>query len=499
MPNIAIARLGHEGNSFASIKATLGDFKNFEWAKGEEAVSFYRGTNTEIGGAVAFFETRPEWQPTYLRCTFATPSGEVTRDTYEELLAELLAGLAEGPPDGSGRWDAVYLGQHGAMQVEGIDHADHDLLIRVREVIGDTPLGASYDLHANITQPQIDLCDIVVGYKCHPHTDMAETAQKCLSLLLKRVAGKIHPVGVVRPMNALLPSINARTTDGPMAEAAAFARGLAEGAGLLDLTIYQGYAYGDRPHAGASVVAYADGDDAAAERAVNATLRELRRIRDRLFIAMPTAPGGMARALGIARQGQGPVAVIDSADYPGAGANADTPGLLRAVLDARPDVPTVMAFFWDPATVAKATEAGIGGEIEVALGGRLTPDFGGPVTARARVTRLTDGRIVNTGPFCNGLAFDYGQTAVLDIEGIQVIVTETCLTVTDPSFFDLHGIDLSRIGILAIKAKNQFRAAFTSVFPTMIDVDVPGPAAYDFASLPFRRVPQTHFPFTRDA
>lgn len=497
MPRIAIGRFGHEGNSFASVKATLGDFKDFEWTKGAETLPFYRDTNTEIGGAIAFMDSHADWQPTYLRCTFATPSGEVTRETYETILAELLEGLAAGPADGAGRWDAVYLGQHGAMQVEGIEHADHDLLTRVRAVIGDTPLGVSYDLHANITQAQIDLCDIVIGYKCHPHTDMADTAQKCLTLLLDRVAGRIRPVGVVRPMHALLPSINARTTDGPMAEAVAFARGLAAGAGLLDLTIYQGYAYGDRAYAGACVVAYADGDRAAAEKAVDATLGELGRIRDRLFIAMPTAEAGMARALGLVRQGSGPVAVIDSADYPGAGANADTPGLLRAVLDAKPDVPTTMAFFWDPDTVARAVAAGVGGIIQAELGARLTHDFGPPIPVEARVTRLTDGRIVNSGPFCHGLAFDYGNTAVLDVAGVAVIVTERCLTVTDPSFFDLHGIDLARPGILAIKAKNQFRAAFTPVFATMIDVDVPGPAAYDIASLPFQRVPKTHFPFTR--
>lgn len=113
------------------------------------------------------------------------------------------------------------------------------------------------------------------------------------------------------------------------------------------------------------------------------------------------------------------------------------------------------------------------------------------------MAKLTDGRIVHTGPFCNGLQFDYGQTAVLDVDGVLVVVTQQCMTVTDPSFFLLHGIDLGRIGLLAVKAKNQFRAAFTPIFTAMIDVDVPGPAAYDFAKLPFTKVPRTHFPFQR--
>src|SRR5690606_21886684 len=123
--------------------------------------------------------------------------------------------------------------------------------------------------------------------------------------------------------------------------------------------------------------------------------------------------------------------------------------------------------------------------IEVSLGARLADDFGPPIEVRAKVVKLTDGRIINTGPFCNGLMFEYGDTAMLEVKGIRIILVSRCLTVTDPAFFALHDVDVPSLGILAVKAKNQFRAAFTSVFNTMIDVDVPGPAAYDFAKLGF--------------
>lgn len=491
MKRIAIARFAHEGNSFASVKTELADFQAGEWATGAAVPQAYHGTNTEIGGAAAFLAERREWQPRYLRAAFATPSGEVTRAAFETILDEIVGGLAAAPND------AVYLAQHGAMQVEGVDHADLEILKRVRAAIGTTPLGVSYDLHANITQELLDLADVSIGYKCHPHTDMAETARKCLGLLFDKISGRIDPVHVVVPMNALIPSINARTTDGPMAEAAAFARGLAAGGGLLDVTLYQGYAYGDRAHAGASAVVVADRDRAAATRAAEAAVAEMHRIRDRLFIAMPDAASGIARGLAEARAGRGPVAVIDAADHPGAGANADTPDLLRALVAAQPDIDCAFVFFWDPGTVAQAIAAGIGGRFEAALGGRLTGDFGPPVRLDVTVERITDGQIVHTGPVYHGLALSYGRTAVLRHGRIRIAVTEICQMVTDPSFFALHGIDLASLGVLAIKAKNQFRAAFAGSFASMIDVDVPGPAAYDFARLPWRRIPKTHFPFAR--
>jgi len=484
MRRIAVARFAHEGNSFASIKASIKDFRDFEWAAGEEVVPFYKRTATEIGGVIDALERYPEWRPTYLRCAFATPSGEMLRDAFEEILGEILEGLA------GTQWDAVFLAQHGAMQVEGIDHADLAILQRVRAVIGDTPLGASYDLHANITPSQLDLLDIAIGYKCHPHTDMAETAAKAVEELIGYATSRRRPVFAYRRLPSFIPSVNARTTDGPMAEAMAYARGVARRPEVIDVSIYQGYAYGDRSHAGGSVLVYADhGQEDVAAATADSVLAETLRIYPRLFVAMPDAREGVAEALRRIDSGNGPVAVIDTADHPGAGANADTPGMLRAVLDQVRGRDVVFAFFWDPETIARAESAGAGATIDVELGARLTSAFGPKIPVRARVERITDGRIVQVGPFQKGLTYDYGRTCMLSVESVRIILTAKCLTVSDPAFFQLHGIDLGAVDLLAVKAKNQFRAAFAHSFASLIDIDEPGPAAYDFSRLPFRNVP----------
>ena len=125
------------------------------------------------------------------------------------------------------------------------------------------------------------------------------------------------------------------------------------------------------------------------------------------------------------------------------------------------------------------------------------PASGRVLTEQSILVR--SGRIVSRGPFMEGMVVEYGPTAVLDVDGVQVIVTSLCKMVADPAFFDLHGIDLATLGLLAIKAKNQFRAAFTGTFTAMIDVDTPGPAMLDFTRLPFRTVPPTRFPFGRNA
>jgi microcystin degradation protein MlrC len=93
-----------------------------------------------------------------------------------------------------------------------------------------------------------------------------------------------------------------------------------------------------------------------------------------------------------------------------------------------------------------------------------------------------------------GLPTDLGPTAVLDIQGIEVIVTSACVSPNDAAYFKLHGIELKDLDLLCVKAKNHFRAAFSESFAKIVDADTPGPAALDLDKLPFGRVPPNHLP-----
>jgi microcystin degradation protein MlrC len=191
--------------------------------------------------------------------------------------------------------------------------------------------------------------------------------------------------------------------------------------------------------------------------------------------------------------------VIDSADHTGAGGIGDTPGLLAALVAARPSVPAAFAFFHDPSLIARARATGQGAMLDVEFGGRLTSLFGPPVRARARVGHLSDGRFSNVGPVYGGLAVDLQGCARLDLVDlpIQVLVTGRCHDTTDPNYYHAGGLDLAAIRLLAVKAKNQFRACFGGRFRHMIDIDSPGPAAYDFSAFPFRHAPRSLYPLSR--
>lgn len=253
MPRLAVARLWHEGNSFSPVPTTLAQFRACEWSTGEAARELYRGTATEIGAALAFAESRPDWEVTFLRCAAAPPGGPILDKDFEVVASEILDGLA------AGRWDAVYLSLHGALVTASRPRPELELLQAVRRQIGDVPFGASFDLHANLGPAVLGLLDVAAGYKTYPHVDMAATATRVLELLALRVAGRIRPIGAIAKAGVLLTSFNMRTTDGPMAELRGLASEWEARPGVLDATVFGGFAYGDSPDAGAAAMVFTDG------------------------------------------------------------------------------------------------------------------------------------------------------------------------------------------------------------------------------------------------
>ncbi|MBO1073789.1 M81 family metallopeptidase [Roseomonas marmotae] len=488
MTRLAIARLWHEGNSFSPVPTEMEDFLASEWVAGKAAREVYGDTETEIGGALDFLSAHPGWEAVFLRQAAAMPSGLMRREVFEQVCAEITGGLKDGG------FDAVYLSLHGALVVEELPLADLELIRRVRQAIGpEAKLAASFDLHANMHPEIASLIDIGTAYRTHPHVDMRSTGRRAVDLLREAVEGRIRPVGRIAKLNAILPSINMRTATGPMAEMEAAARAAEALPGVLDCSIFGGFSYGDTPSAGGSVMVFADADAALAESTAASLLREYEARRDAFFISLPSAAEGLRQALS---GGPLPTAIVDAGDNPYSGGIGDTPELIRAVLDCQPQLPTVVAFYCDPGLVQRAQTAGSGAPLSGHFGARLTRDYGAPVPFSGTVDLLTNGRFRNRGPVLGGMMVELGPTAVIRIGQVRVIVTSRCVSPSDPGFFDLHRVDVTQPGLLCVKAKNHFRAAFSSLLPRMIDVDAPGPAALEIRSFRFRHAPAGIYPLS---
>ena len=240
-----------------------------------------------------------------------------------------------------------------------------------------------------------------------------------------------------------------RTAEGPMAELEAFAAGLeAADPELLDVSTFGGFTYGDTLSAGATAMVWHARDASRAAAVAGRHAAQMKARLERCFIRLPTPAEGISQALA---SGKFPVAVTDPGDNAGSGGIGDTPGLLRALLEADVDVPTVFAYITDPGLVERAQQVGIGGELAGTLGAPLTPIYGAAVPFNGTVLALTEGKYRNTGPMMRGVMSNFGPTAMLSLAGtpggrnVRVIVTTYSRSPHDPGLLALHGVALDDV------------------------------------------------------
>jgi microcystin degradation protein MlrC len=480
---IAVGGFQHETNTFAPQQATLVDFETPDaWpglTRGPGLFDAVAGINLPAAGFVA--EAR-ELRHTLVPLTWcsAQPSGRVTQTAFEQIAGQLCEDLAA-----AGSLDGVYLDLHGAMAAEHVDDADGEVLRRVRAVVGpDVPVVASLDYHANVSPLMVQQASALVGYKTYPHVDMAECgarAARCLHDLL----GRPHPAVAYAPLDFLVPLTSQSTLAQPMQDIAAAAAQL-ERSPLLAVNVAPGFPAADVAECGPSV--YACGWDADAVREAVERLSGAMREREAEFALELYSPADACRLAQATSAVRGrPLVLADTQDNPGAGGNADTTTLLKALVEAR--LGRVLAgVYCDPQAAAAAHAAGVGARLDLALGGRSGPPGETPLAARYEVVALGDGRFVGTGPFYRGGRFDLGPMALLRLDDVWIAVATRKQQAADQAMFRHLNADPADYAVLALKSSVHFRADFGAIARRILVVEAPGPNVADPARLAFTRL-----------
>jgi len=485
---IAIGEVAHETNTFCGGTTSVADFQAWEWCHGEEIIRKHRGVRDYLGGMLAAAERLGiEVAPTF--STFAYPSGTIARDAYEAIRHELLSGI-----EAAGRVDAVCLALHGAGVAEGAEDLEGALLEEVRRLVGNrVPIVVTLDLHANVTEAMVEHADALLGVNFYPHTDACERGEEAVDLARRIVDGEVRPAMRL----AVLPMlVTTTTTDlSPGKDVNATCWEWEARPGVLDCTFFHGFPYTDTPHVAAGVVAIADRDAALARRAAEDVARRVWAMRDQFLPRAPSAAEAIRLALETEDR---PVVINDTSDNPGGGTPGDGTHLLRAMLDAGL-TEACYGFIYDPETVAQAHGAGVGTTIGVRLGGRSDELHGAPIEAEAYVKCLTDGRFVLQTPMGRGARVDYGRMARLVIGGIDVLVSSVRAQTLDAEVFLLHGIDVTRYRVVALKSSQHFRAAFEPIAARIIPADTPGLTTTNLKVFDYRRIRRPVWPLDPDA
>jgi microcystin degradation protein MlrC len=484
MARIAVAGFQHETNTFAPLKATLADFEQADaWpglTAGPELFDAVKGINLPAAGFIDEAASLKHDLVPLLWCS-AQPSAQVTRDAFETIAQRLIGMLA---PERS--LDAVYLDLHGAMVAEHIDDADGEVLARVRATIGpDVLLVASLDFHANVSARMVEHADALVSYRSYPHVDMTDTGARTATLLhdlLKHPArAKSHTA-----LPFLMPLTSQCTLVEPLRSLMSQARSL-ERDPVVSLCLTPGFPAADVPECGPAVFGYARDADALerAARELTGTLLE-REEEFALELVDTESATRLARDADIPR-GR-PLILADTQDNPGAGGNADTTSLLKALIAEH--VEGVLAgVIWDAACAERAHAAGQGATLELALGAHSGFPGESPLVARFTVERLGDGRFIGTGPFYHGGRFELGPMALLRTGTARVVVASRKQQAADAAMFRHVGAEPADARVLVLKSSVHFRADFGDLASRIVIVQAPGPNVADPAQLPFNKLP----------
>jgi len=485
MARIAFGGFQHETNTFAPTKATYDDFvRPGAWpglTRGAALFEAIAGINIPVAGYVeAAQQQGHELLP--LAWTNATPSAHVTEGAYERIAAMILEDLAALKD-----LDGLFLDLHGAMVAEHIDDGEGELLRRVREVVGpDLPIVVSLDLHANVTPAMVELSDCLDIYRTYPHVDMAATGRRCARHLDALIKGEGGHFKAFRQLPFMIPLTSGCTYEGPAREVYREVKLLAQAPGVTGLSFACGFCPADFDGAGASLVAYGT-SQAAADQAAEA-LYQAAVERESAFALEALSPAEAVReARRIAAASDKPVVLADAQDNAGGGANSDTTGLLRALIEAGAEG-AVLANLYDPAAAEAAHKAGEGAEVALSLGGHSGVPGDAPLEATFKVLRLGDGQCTGTGPFYKGAHMKLGPTALLEKDGVKVAVASAKVQLADQAMLRHLGIEPAAQKILALKSSVHFRADFQPLAEAVLVVVAPGPVVLDNRQLPFRRL-----------
>ena len=487
MMRIAIGGLAHETNTFCAAPTEVEEFKDREWTHGAALVARHRGVRDYLGGMLAAAEERAiEAAPTF--ATRATPSGTISRRAYEEMRGELLAGLER-----AGQVDAVCLALHGAGVADGVDDIEGDILGRVRTLVGPAlPVIVTLDLHANVTDEMARTATALLGVNEYPHVDSYDRGVEAVALAAEVISGRRRPAMRLVRLPMLVPTTASSQT--PVREINARCRDWEGRPGMIDCTFFHGFAHTDAPVVAASVVAIADESAALAEEAAMDIARYAWGQREAFLRSAPGPAEAIREALAA---GDRPVVINETSDNPGGGAPGDGTRLLRALLQAKV-TDTCFGFMWDPETAAQAHAAGTSTTVHVRLGGKTDALHGAPIDAEAYVKCLTDGRFTQQSPMGRGAPVNLGRMARLVVGGVDVLVSSVRSQTLDPEVFLLHGIDVARYRIVALKSSQHFRAGFESVAARIITADAPGLTTLDLTTFPYRRLVRPVWPLDRE-
>jgi microcystin degradation protein MlrC len=482
MFRILVAECRQEVSSFNPKPTTYDDYTI---VRGGELLFGDLEVESSINGARKVFGERSDVELVPLMGACANSAGPFLQADFERLAAEFVdaMGAAKGEVDG------FYFSLHGAMAAtEELDPEGH-LLQQSRRILGsEIPLVISLDMHGVLTQRMLENCDALTVFHTYPHVDFTDTGMRAARLLLQILDGEVNPVIARVTVPALVRGDELITATGVFGRSIRRAQLLEASHGALAAAMMIGNPFTDVPELCSQAVVVTDGDAEAAERAAVEMAEEFWPERGKMQALLVDLPAAIDKAQGV----DGTVIFADAADATSSGASGDSNAVLSALVK-KGYAGRVLAPLVDAPAVEQAISTGVGGTARFSLGGSVDSRYP-PLELEASVKMLA------TGPYhfeSWRSMEDGGNTALLQVGRMTIVVTTKAVNLFDRSLFLAHGCDPRNFDLVVVKSPHCQEHFFKAWAGAYFNVNAPGSASADLKSLGHRICRRPMFPLDK--
>lgn len=484
---VLVGGIYHESHSFSNVATDLESFRSVLLLEGHDSIEQLKGTTSEMAGFIKGSEEFGfEMIPTLWAWGLSTAPVEAkTLDHFISVVQQAIENADE--------IDGILFALHGAMVAEQSLDGDGYVLSKFRELVGpDIPIVVTLDLHANISDLMVEKANVIVGYDTYPHVDQVERGFEAAELLVRTIRHEIKPVmAIEKPPMVIVPNVQL-TDKEPMRQLISLAQEAEKDPAVLSVTVAGGFAYSDVPEIGPSIVVVTNNDQAAGTKYAQRISRELESFREEFIPQLPDVSAAVIRAI---ESSDHPVILADVGDNIGAGTPGDSTFILKELINQKAE--SAVLIIADPESVAKCAEAGVGQTVSLMVGGKTDDFHGDPVEVVANVKLISEGVFQNRGHMRDGIIEDMGRTAVVETDGIKIVLTEKKMPPWNLEQLKSVGIAPEHEKIIVVKSAVAFRAAYEPIAGEIIEVNSPGLSSVDLGQFNYRNIRRPMFPFDK--
>ena len=502
-PRIFVSGLFHETHTFLD---DITEWEDFQVVRGDDLQSL-SGDSSPMGGVLER-AGQLDWDVVAGLWAAAHPSATVADTAFEKFWNEFSTSLSACA--NSGPIDGIYLVLHGAMTCQSIQDVEGELLERLALQLRDLsatnderrlhrhmpiPIFGVYDLHANFTERMAKHSHCLVAYRENPHADARESAVRAANLLDRCLQQSQIPRTLIVQPPIVWPPTGTGTASVPMQTLLQTARRLQEQRPeLWEINITAGFAFADTVDTGVSFGVVTTGTDEVAQSALRQLHVQAMQLAEAGNVleqpaddVLPTLP----------RDEPGLLVIVEPSDNIGGGAPGDCTGLLRAFLNHR--ITNAAVCIWDEDSVRQLEAHEIGQQVVLSVGGRGSRLDPGPLELTVTLKKQTDGLFTLHDQQSHlasmvGSRFDMGRCAVVECQGITILLTTNRTPPMDLGQWYHVGVDPAQFSFVGVKAAVAHRRAWDTISKGNVWVSTPGPCSSDLRQLPYRHIRRPIFP-----